>query len=88
MFANTIIEQYYRIVHNKDIVPHIPPIEGFGYYHSCTELFEDYANNLTVCSLTNCEDPKCSNQYPLFQTNSEDHEIYLQHSMSCSTSII
>lgn len=87
-FVNTIINEYKRVVHNKDIVPHVPPIEGMNYYHSCTEIFEDSNNKLNICSSTNCEDPKCSDQYSLIQTNSEDHEIYLQHKLSCSESTI
>ncbi len=85
-FVNTVINEYYRTVHNKDIVPHVPPTEGMNYYHSCTELFEDSTGKVNVCSSTNCEDPKCSDQYPLAQTNSDDHEVYLQHRVSCDAS--
>jgi len=87
-FTNTIIKEYYRTVHNRDIVPHVPPTEGMNYFHSCTELFEDVSGKLNVCSSTDCEDPSCSNQYRLVQTNSDDHEIYLQHRVSCESSTI
>lgn len=74
-FVNKKIAEYYRTTHNKVIVPHVPPIEGFGYKHSCREIFEDSTRKLNVCSATNCEDPKCAHQFSLVQTNEDDHSI-------------
>jgi hypothetical protein len=87
-FVNTKIEEYWRATHNKDTVPHVPPIEGFGYYHSCKEIFEDSTGKLKVCSETNCEDPTCADQYKLVQTNTEDHSYYLGHRLSCEDSTV
>ena len=87
-FVNTKITEYYRTTHNKDIVPHVPPIEGFGYQHSCREIFEDSTGQLTLCSETNCEDPNCADQFSLIQTTTDDHSYYLNHHMSCEDSII
>ena len=87
-FVNTKIEEHYRTVHNKDMVPHVPPIEGFGYHHSCREIFEDSTGKLTVCSSTNGEDPNCADQYSLYQTNTGDHSYYLGHHMSCEDSVV
>ena len=87
-FVNTKIVEYYRTTHNKDIVPHVPPIEGFGYQHSCREIFEDSTGNLKVCSETNCEDPTCADQFSLVQTNGDDHSYYLGHRVSCEESTI
>ena len=87
-FVNTKIDEYYRTTHNKDIVPHVPPIEGFGYQHSCREIFEDSTGNLKVCSAANCEDPTCSDQFSLTQTNADDHSYYLGHRVSCEESIV
>ena len=87
-FVNTKIHEYYRTTHNKDIVPHVPPIEGFGYHHSCREIFEDYTGKLNLCSATNCEDPKCSDQFSLVQTNGDDHSYYLGHRVACDESIV
>jgi len=87
-FVNTKIAEYYRTTHNKDIVPHVPPIEGFGYQHSCREIFEDSTGKLTVCSATNCEDPKCADQFSLVQTNSDDHSYYLGHRVDCEQSTV
>lgn len=87
-FVNSKITEYYRTTHNKDIVPHVPPIEGFGYQHSCREIFEDSTGKLTTCSATNCEDPKCADQYSLVQTNGDDHSYYLGHRVACSESTV
>jgi len=87
-FVNTIITEYYRTTHNRDTVPHVPPIDGFGYYHSCREVFEDANGKLTTCSETNCEDPKCADQYSLIQTNTDDHSYYLGHRVSCQESTV
>jgi len=99
-FVNGKIKELYRTVHAKDMVPHvpftlgripsgkdIPPTEGFNYIHSCREIFEDVNGNLNTCSATTCEDPKCSVQYTLIQTNTADHATYLSHPVSCEASI-
>ena len=87
-FVNTKIKEYYRTTHNKDIVPHVPPIEGFGYQHSCREIFEDSDGNLNLCSEINCEDPNCADQFSLIKTNTKDHSYYLGHHLSCEESIV
>ena len=87
-FVNTKIKENYRTTHNQDIVPHVPPIEGFGYQHSCREIFEDSNGTLKICSETDCEDPKCSNQYKLVETNANDHSYYLGHRVSCEDSTV
>lgn len=97
-FVNSIIKNYWRFTHNKDIVPHIPPLK-FNYIHSCGEIFEllrlaspesnpieDDPLNLITCSKTNCEDPKCSMQYAIYKTNINDHYTYLGHRLSCEDS--
>jgi len=85
-FVNTVINDYWRFTHNKDIVPHVPP--KVGYLHSCREVFEDVTGELQLCSETNCEDPKCANQYSLTQTNTDDHSYYLGRRIDCANSII
>jgi hypothetical protein len=87
-FVNTKINEYWRTTHNKDIVPHVPPITSFGYLHSCREVFEDINGNLNVCSANNCEDPNCADQYSLSETNADDHSYYLGHRVSCEESTL
>ena len=86
-FSNNIIKDYYRFTHYKDMVPHIPPIE-FGYYHSCDEIYENNNGLLKECSNKVCEDPNCSDQFKLYQTNFDDHSLYLGHKLECNSSVI
>ena len=86
IFVNTKIVLW-RIVHNRDIVPHIPTIKGFEYYHACGEVFEDYNNDIHFCSDIDCEDMSCSRQYKLKDTNIKDHMIYLGYNMTCEETI-
>jgi len=85
-FSKSKLGEYWRTTHDKYMVPHVPPIEGYVYYHSCGEFFEDSTGALTSCSLINCEDPNCAAQYPLYQTNTDDHSYYLGHKLSCEDS--
>ena len=87
-FVNTKIDEYYRTTHNRDVVPHVPPIEVLGYLHSCREIFENSSGELTICSASNCEDPMCADQFSLTQTNIDDHSYYLGHRVSCNESTI
>ena len=85
-FVNQRIDGYWRVTHNMDIVPHVPPTHVFGYRHSCREIFEDSAGNLHMCSATDCEDGECSGQFSLIQTSGSDHKYYLGHRVSCDES--
>ena len=57
------------------MVPHVPPITCIGYLHSCREVFEDENGILHLCSESNCEDPKCADQFSITETNTDDHSI-------------
>lgn len=87
-FVNTKLKSYWRFTHDRDIVPHLPPIEGFSYYHSCREVFENLNNQLLLCSEINCEDPKCADQYSTSQTIVDDHYYYLNHRVQCNQSTL
>lgn len=87
-FVNTLIEDYWRFTHDKDVVPHLPPIVALGYLHSCREVFEDVSGKIQLCSEANCEDPMCANQYSISETNADDHSYYLGHRVSCESSTI
>lgn len=86
-FVNIIIgDRLWRFTHYQDIVPHIPPKLGMGYLHSCREIYEDEYGNLKTCSNINCEDESCANQHSLYETNWNDHHIYLGHPLDCEES--
>ena len=85
IYSRMILGNYWRITHNRDMVPHVPPRE-LGYLHSCGEVFENGDGILNMCSITDCEDPKCADQYKMIHTNAKDHEIYLGHNLDCGAS--
>ena len=87
-FVNTVISEYWRFTHNKDMVPHVPPITGLGYLHSCREVFEDENGELHLCSEAEGEDPMCSGQYSITETNVDDHDYYLGRRIDCDNSVI
>jgi predicted lipase len=88
-FVNTIVlDRLWRFTHYKDMVPHIPPEKGMNYLHSCREVYENENGDLKLCSTIDCEDPTCANQYALYQTNWNDHHVYLGHPMDCLESAI
>jgi hypothetical protein len=82
-FVNLNLKHYWRFTHDRDMVPHLPPVEGFGYEHSTGEVFEDINHVLTFCSRKIGEDPSCANQYKLRQTIVDDHYYYLNHRVQC-----
>jgi len=85
--VNIVIKDMYRITHNRDIVPHIPPSE-MNYMHSCGEIFENVNHILVFCCFEECEGKNGINQYVLLETNQEDHFFYLQHFLDCNSSIL
>jgi len=39
-FLSTRVDSIYRVVHNRDLVPHLPP-EALEYHHPAYEVFFD-----------------------------------------------
>lgn len=85
--VNQVLKVNWRFVHDKDIVPHVPPGTFVDYMHSCQEIFEDDDGLLHICNHTKCEDPHCSNKYKITELNTEDHLYYLGHRLSCEESV-
>jgi len=74
------IDQHYRVVNDKDIVPHLPP-EDFGYFHITTEVWL-HNDSAIVCSNTNGEDPTCSDSL-LLPDSIYDHLHYFGIAEGC-----
>lgn len=87
-FVNQLLQVNWRFVHDKDIVPHLPPATFVDYFHSCQEVFEDDVGTLHICNNTKCEDTNCSSKYNILELNTEDHLYYLGHRLSCKESAI
>ena len=77
---NSKLTDFWRVTHDRDIVPHLPPM-SIGYRHSSGEVFEDLGGALHTCS--GDEDAKCSQQYRLIQTRTDDHLYYLGFRVTC-----
>jgi hypothetical protein len=76
--------QQHRLVHNKDPVPHLPPID-FGFLHAPQEIW--YKGNTDkdpiLCDGTcEAEDPHCSDS--IFPDGFADHTLYLGICMGCT----
>lgn len=82
--SNKSFPQTWRVVHNRDIVPHWPFYDYMGYVHVCSEEFEDESGNLKSCGF--CEDPNCSGQFDeVREWRPDDHMTYLGLPISCDT---
>lgn len=70
----------YRVVHNRDPVPHLP-FESWGYAHPPQEVFFDAPQTShVVCSDKTGEDPTCSDKFWVLPTLAHvlDHLHYLE----------
>jgi hypothetical protein len=48
-FLKSRVPSIFRVVHNKDPVPHLPPVD-FGYLHPANEvLYDEPMKTYTVC---------------------------------------
>jgi hypothetical protein len=87
-FVNEKLLNIWRFTHYKDMVPHVPPITVLNYYHSCREVYEDETHSLHTCSDIDGEDPNCADQFALYQTDTTDHHVYLNHALECGSSTV
>ncbi|XGW26429.1 hypothetical protein V3C99_007218 [Haemonchus contortus] len=73
----------FRVVHWRDLVPHVPPLYFMDYYHHKSEVFYPLnmaiGANYTVCYAN--ESPKCSDGL-LFTTSIQDHLHYFNVDVS------
>ena len=72
-FVKLKIPTHFRLVHNRDLVPHLPP--SVEYKHAAYEVF--FSEDMTtykVCDESG-EDPSCSDKFfPQYSIN--DHNFY------------
>lgn len=70
----------YRVVHNADPVPQLPP-QAFGFKHSPLEVwYTENQDSYKLCSSSNGEDPTCSDSQ--IDLDPADHESYLGQRIS------
>lgn len=72
-FATKKVQTIFRVVHNRDLVPHLPP--NVDYHHPAFEvLLSPDCDTYKVCDNSG-EDPSCSNSFfPNYKT--DDHDFY------------
>jgi pimeloyl-ACP methyl ester carboxylesterase len=81
-FFKKLFPQSFRVVHNKDIVPHVPN-KVLGYWHVPAEVWLDADSNLTaVCG---SDDENCSMSVALTDCSSSDHLSYYQIYTGCDS---
>jgi hypothetical protein len=73
-FINSKLPTRYRVIHNRDIVPHLP-FEPMGFTHIAYEvLYDEPMKNYKVCDASG-EDRTCSNKFDP-EYNFPDHDVY------------
>lgn len=78
---NKLVPTSYRLVHNADPVPHVPP-KAWGYWHVPTEIwYNEPFDSYTQCLGTG-EDPACSDSVKL-PIDILDHIHYFNTTMLC-----
>jgi hypothetical protein len=94
LLFNEKIPFFYRVVHNRDLVPHVPPCMGLSFckleeveengylwdpWHSGREVwYNDEMTSYVLCSSETSEDPECSNSR-IFNLSTEDHNSYFKN---------
>ncbi|CAD5221303.1 unnamed protein product [Bursaphelenchus okinawaensis] len=61
---DALVPNTYRVVNQRDIVPHLPPLRLFDYIHHSQEVWYEYGmaniSEYKTCPAESCD---CSNQY-------------------------
>lgn len=73
-YARSKLDELWRVIHTRDLVPHVPPIE-LGFYHPPTEVWNTADNSSYVVCDGSGEDPNCSDSQYYFTP--ADHLTYL-----------
>jgi len=78
-FSNKTWPNQWRMTHNADIIPHVPPRDWpFSYSHTATEVYEDKHGNYKICDGSG-EDKSCNDSHTLYTIT--DHLRYMDQCM-------
>ncbi|KAL4510135.1 hypothetical protein ABPG72_010328 [Tetrahymena utriculariae] len=78
-FFDLNIANSYRLIHDRDLVPHLP-LQSQGFYHQGTEVwYNQNSTSYTVCQKY-LEDKSCSDKLKSYTM--DDHDIYLGRDIS------
>lgn len=80
-----------RVVHQRDVVPHLPPMNPvIPYFQVAREWWFTYSKTRAMrgwkCSVNNSEDPLCSDQFDYYTV--DDHFSFLGIVFGCAPQII
>ena len=76
-FSNTKMPNQYRVVHDKDLVPHNPSSGSLlDFWHTHYEEWEQKSGVVKQCDASG-EDPTCSDSVNILLLNVDDHLVYL-----------
>jgi hypothetical protein len=85
-FTSSHLAQVSRLVHARDIVPHLPP-RALGFQHEAQEIYypQDGPGSYTTCTggpvPAGSEDPNCSDGITL-PLSISDHNLYIGQPVS------
>eukprot|EP00755_Sulcionema_specki_P024945 Sspe_Gene.82218::Locus_53875_Transcript_1_2_Confidence_0.400_Length_1173::g.82218::m.82218 len=78
-YMKTVTHSEYRMVHDKDIVPHLP-LEDMGFHHVGREVWEMKNKTYVMCDGSG-EDPTCSDS--IIGDSVSDHLSYMEVEEAC-----
>eukprot|EP00828_Plagiopyla_frontata_P014344 TRINITY_DN1885_c0_g1_i7.p1 TRINITY_DN1885_c0_g1~~TRINITY_DN1885_c0_g1_i7.p1 ORF type:complete len:185 (-),score=22.09 TRINITY_DN1885_c0_g1_i7:113-667(-) len=76
-YFDGIVPTSYRVVHDKDIVPHLPP-QWMDFYHTEQEVWYTSEKNLDHVFCLSGEDPNCSDSIKVY-VPAEHNEYFNQN---------
>lgn len=85
-FIRSKVKNLFRVVHNSDIVPRLPPQEGLGlfdFHHEPREVWYPDGQSYHICDVEG-EDPSCVDGISVLKLSISDHLSYLGMSTSCN----
>jgi hypothetical protein len=81
-FADSKLPNSLRFVHERDLVPHLPP-RSFAFQHAGEEIFE-FDDRVVECGFRQ-ENDECCNRYLRYST--KDHLLYMNETMGMASGI-
>lgn len=81
---SALLPTSWRMVHEDDLVPHIPPEDFIVHYHHVpTEIWEYEDGVYKVCDASG-EDPTCADSVPKWKYSNADHMTYMGVYVNCT----
>jgi len=72
----SLVKKSWRVVNQRDIVPHLPPSKWLHFHHVEREIWVQADGTFRLCSPENSEDPTCSAGIPYHDLSILNHITY------------